>query len=91
MILRALRYIYFTPSPRNLTSSAYDLGDIDYESVAKLAEGFNGADLRNICTEAGLFAIRENRDYVLEEDFMRATRKIAEVKKLESKMDYSKI
>jgi hypothetical protein len=25
-------------------------GDIDYEAVVKLAEGFNGADLRNICT-----------------------------------------
>lgn len=33
-------------------------GDIDYESVVKLAENFNGADLRNICTEAGMFAIR---------------------------------
>jgi hypothetical protein len=33
-------------------------GDIDYEAVIKLAEGFNGADLRNICTEAGMFAIR---------------------------------
>lgn len=66
-------------------------GDIDYESVVKLADGFNGADLRNICTEAGLFAIREDRDYVLEEDFMKAARKIAEVKKLESKLDYSKV
>ena len=66
-------------------------GDIDYESVVKLADGFNGADLRNICTEAGLFAIREGRDYVLEEDFMKAARKIAETKKLESKLDYSKI
>lgn len=66
-------------------------GDVDYESVAKLADGFNGADLRNICTEAGLFAIREDRDYVLEEDFMKATRKIAETKKLESKLDYSKV
>lgn len=66
-------------------------GDIDYESVVKLAEGFNGADLRNICTEAGLFAIREDRDYVLEEDFMKAARKIAETKKLESKLDYSKV
>jgi 26S proteasome regulatory subunit T4 len=46
-------------------------GEIDYDSVAKLADGFNGADLRNICTEAGLFAIREDRDYVLEEDFMK--------------------
>ena len=25
----------------------------DYEAVVKLSEGFNGADLRNICTEAG--------------------------------------
>ena len=66
-------------------------GDIDYESVVKLADGFNGADLRNICTEAGLFAIREERDYVLEEDMMKAARKIAETKKLESKLDYSKV
>ena len=28
-------------------------GEIDYEGVVKLAEDFNGADLRNVCTEAG--------------------------------------
>lgn len=33
-------------------------GEIDYEAVVKLSEGFNGADLRNVCTEAGMFAIR---------------------------------
>lgn len=66
-------------------------GDIDFESVIKLADGFNGADLRNVCTEAGLFAIRDDRDYVVEEDFMKAARKIAEHKKLESKLDYSKV
>lgn len=59
-------------------------GDIDYESIVKLAEGFNGADLRNVCTEAGLFAIRAERDYVIEEDFMKATRKLMESKRLES-------
>ena len=72
-------------------SSITKRGDIDYESVVRLADGFNGADLRNICTEAGLFAIRDGRDYVLEEDFMKAARKISEVKKLESKLDYSKV
>ena len=66
-------------------------GDIDYEAVAKLCEDFNGADLRNVCTEAGMFAIRCDRDYVIDEDFMKAARKIKEGKKLESKMDYSKI
>lgn len=66
-------------------------GDIDYESVIKIADGFNGADLRNVCTEAGLFAIRNDRDYIIEEDFMKAARKIHETKKMESKLDYSKV
>merc|ERR1712070_492704 len=66
-------------------------GDIDYESIVKLTDEFNGADLRNVCTEAGVYAIRADRDYVLEEDFMKAARKLAENKKLESKMDYSKV
>ena len=66
-------------------------GNIDWESVVKLADGLNGADMRNICTEAGLFAIRSDRDYCLEEDFMKAARKILDNKKLESKLDYSKV
>lgn len=28
---------------------------IDYEAIVKLSDGFNGADLRNVCTEAGIF------------------------------------
>lgn len=34
-------------------------------------QGFNGADMRNVCTEAGMFAIRAERDYVIHEDFMK--------------------
>jgi len=66
-------------------------GDIDYEAIVKLSDGFNGADLRNVCTEAGMFAIRAERDYVIDEDFMKAVRKVAENKKLESKLDYKPI
>jgi len=66
-------------------------GEIDFDALAKLCEDFNGADLRNVCTEAGMFAIRGDRDYVIEEDFMKAARKIKETKKLESKLDYSKV
>lgn len=66
-------------------------GEVDYEAIAKLSDGFNGADLRNICTEAGMFAIRNFREYVIQDDFMKATRKIKEVKGLESKLDYSKV
>jgi len=63
-------------------------GDVDFLSIAKLTEDFNGADLRNVCTEAGMFAIRDDRPYVTEEDFMKASRKLKEAKKLESKLDY---
>eukprot|EP00923_Selenidium_pygospionis_P006908 GHVN01011883.1.p1 GENE.GHVN01011883.1~~GHVN01011883.1.p1 ORF type:complete len:423 (-),score=65.76 GHVN01011883.1:1226-2494(-) len=72
---------------RNITKH----GDIDFEAICKLCDGFNGADLRNVCTEAGMFAIRIERDYVIEEDFFKAARKIADNKKLEGKLDYEKI
>jgi 26S proteasome regulatory subunit T4 len=66
-------------------------GDIDYEAVVKLADGFNAADLRNVCTEAGMFAIRAERDYVIEEDLMKAVRKMADSKKLEGTLDYKAV
>jgi len=43
-------------------------------AALQLGENFNGADLRNICTEAGMFAIRDERDYVIQEDFMKVRR-----------------
>jgi len=66
-------------------------GNIDYEAVIKLTDNFNGADLRNICTEAGMFAIRAERDYCIEEDFVKAARKLSDNKKLEGKLDYEKV
>lgn len=66
-------------------------GEMDFEAVVKLSEGFNGADLRNVCTEAGMFAIRDERDYCIQEDFMKAVRKLADAKKLESKLDYKPV
>jgi 26S proteasome regulatory subunit T4 len=66
-------------------------GEIDFEAVVKLSDGFNGADLRNVCTEAGMFAIRAERDYVVDEDFMKAVRKVGDAKKLESTLSYEKL
>ncbi|OZJ04527.1 putative 26S protease subunit rpt4 [Bifiguratus adelaidae] len=66
-------------------------GEIDDEAVVKLSDGMNGADLRNVCTEAGMFAIRDDRDYTIQEDFMKAVRKVNDAKKLETKLDYEKL
>jgi len=72
-------------------SSITKHGEIDFEAIVKLSDGFNGADLRNVCTEAGMFAIRGERDYVIEEDFMKAVRKVGDAKKLESTLNYEKL
>ena len=44
-----------------------------------------------MCTEAGLFAIRDERNAVLTEDFSKAVRKVREAKKLETTIDYEKV
>eukprot|EP01125_Pyxidicula_operculata_P002264 TRINITY_DN12168_c0_g1_i1.p1 TRINITY_DN12168_c0_g1~~TRINITY_DN12168_c0_g1_i1.p1 ORF type:complete len:392 (+),score=71.70 TRINITY_DN12168_c0_g1_i1:36-1211(+) len=66
-------------------------GEIDYEAIVKLCEGANGADLRNVCTEAGMAAIQKERNYVIHEDFMRAVRKVMANKKLEGSLSYEKV
>jgi len=49
---------------------------IDFESLAGRCEGATGADIRAICTEAGMWAIREERDSVTVADFDRAIEKV---------------
>ena len=45
----------------------------------------------HIYTHTGMFAIREDRDYVINEDFMKAVRKVSDTKKLETKLDYKQV
>src|SRR5512137_10661 len=44
--------------------------------LALKTEGATGADIKSICTEAGMFAIRDNRDVVTMCDFERAIAKV---------------
>ena len=57
-------------------------GFIDLEKIIDLCKNFNGADLRNLCTEAGLFAIRDERNFVKEDDLVKAAKKISFSKNL---------
>merc|ERR1712072_1453269 len=66
-------------------------GEIDYEAIVKLSEGFNGADLRNLCTEAGMFAIRDERDYCVQDDFLKGARKLQDAKKHETILEYDDV
>ena len=49
---------------------------VDFDALATRCEGVTGADIRAICTEAGMWAIREERDYVTAADFDRAVEKV---------------
>jgi proteasome regulatory subunit len=46
------------------------------DDLAGKADGATGADIKAICTEAGMFAIRENRDIVTMSDLERAISKV---------------
>lgn len=53
-----------------------NLKDVDLKKVAEMTEGCVGADLKAICTEAGMFAIREGREYITMDDFLKAIEKV---------------
>ncbi|KAJ3362752.1 26S proteasome regulatory subunit 7 [Allomyces javanicus] len=50
--------------------------DIRYELVARLCPNATGAELRSVCTEAGMFAIRARRKVATEKDFLEAVNKV---------------
>jgi proteasome regulatory subunit len=50
--------------------------NVNLDEIAAKSEGSTGADIKAICTEAGMFAIRENRDFVTMPDFEKAITKV---------------
>src|SRR6185437_11348181 len=50
--------------------------DIRFELLARLCPNSTGADIRSVCTEAGMFAIRDRRKLVTEKDFLDAVNKV---------------
>lgn len=51
--------------------------DIRFELLARLCPNTTGAELRSVCTEAGMFAIRARRKSVSEKDFLDSINKVS--------------
>lgn len=49
---------------------------VNLEDMASKSDGATGADIKAVCTEAGMFAIRDNRDVVVMADFEKAVAKV---------------
>ncbi|OWK06638.1 hypothetical protein Celaphus_00011972 [Cervus elaphus hippelaphus] len=50
--------------------------DIRFELLARLCPNSTGAEIRSVCTEAGMFAIRARRKIATEKDFLEAVNKV---------------
>lgn len=62
--------------------------DIRFDLVARLLPNATGAELRAVCMEAGMFAVRARRKTVTEKDFLEAAAKIKGQNKFSSTAKY---
>lgn len=56
-------------------------GNLDIKGLAAVTEGASGAEIKSICTEAGMLAIRDDRDTVTMADFYAAKAKVLDSEK----------
>ena len=91
------RMIYF-PIPDELTrKSIFKIHTrslkveeaIDFKRLVNLTEGATGADIKAICTEAGMFAIRKEAESIVRKDFLEAIDKV--MKKVKDKWEESRL
>lgn len=47
--------------------------DTNYEELARCTDGFNGAQLKAVCVEAGMIALRRGGTELAHEDYMEGT------------------
>ncbi|MFX1587137.1 MAG: proteasome-activating nucleotidase [Promethearchaeota archaeon] len=59
--------------------------NVNFKELVWLTSDATGADIKSICTEAGMFAIRRNSEIINNEDFLKAIPKI--MKKVQKKLD----
>jgi len=69
-----------------------NLRNVDLNAIAEMTEGASGADLKAVVTEAGMFAIRNRREEITHEDFLKAVEKVlGSEQKLAQKMGLHEI
>jgi 26S proteasome regulatory subunit T2 len=55
--------------------------DVNIEEFINAKDELSGADIKALCTEAGLFALRERRMRVNMDDFEKAKEKVLHLKR----------
>ena len=60
--------------------------DVDVGVVARELEGYSGADIASLATEAGMFAIRDGRTEVVQADFEQARAKLQDAENTDERV-----
>jgi 26S proteasome regulatory subunit T5 len=60
--------------------------DVNFEELARMTEDFNGAQLKAVCVEAGMLALRREGTEIMHEDFIDGISQVAAKKK--AKLSY---
>ncbi|CAM9172831.1 unnamed protein product [Choristocarpus tenellus] len=63
-----------------------DKGDVNFEELARSCDDFNGAQLKAVCVEAGMLALRREAEQIKHEDFMEGINVVSAKKK--GSLDY---
>lgn len=50
--------------------------DVDLTELANMTDNYTGAEIENICREAGMNAIRAKHDAITDEDFRKAIKEV---------------
>ncbi|KAG8348349.1 AAA domain [Trypanosoma vivax] len=57
------------------------LHEVNFEEISRMTEDMNGAQLKAVCVEAGMLALRNDRVYVVHEDFAEGVEAVRARKK----------
>ena len=68
-------HFVITGKRRQFLVAKYFLRQVDLEKFVQSRDGLSGADIKAVCTEAGMLALRERRMKVCQEDFVKAKEK----------------
>jgi len=52
---------------------------IDLTKIAEKLPGASGAEIKAVCTESGMYALRERRVHVTQEDFEMSVAKVSSI------------
>lgn len=57
------------------------VGNVNFDEIARSTEGFNGAQCKAVCVEAGMAALRKNRKEICQADFVDGIQEVLAKKK----------